>query len=190
MSASPPEPISRREAVQRLTVLFGGAISSTTITALLGGCRAGPTASSWTPGVLSPTQLDVLTVVVDRIIPRTETPGASDVGVPAFVDLLLERWARRDQRERVLAGLEGLGADFLEMDGAAQTELLHRLDEEAVRARENDVDPLPFFATIKEWTLAGYYTSQAGATQELRWLAVPGRYEADVPLSEVGRAWA
>ena len=39
-------------------------------------------------------------------------------------------------------------------------------------------------------TVAGYYTSEVGATQELRWLAAPGRYDADVPLAEVGRAWA
>ena len=47
-----------------------------------------------------------------------------------------------------------------------------------------------FFRQLKEITLAGYYTSEAGATQELQWLAAPGRYDADVPLAEVGRAWA
>jgi hypothetical protein len=71
-----------------------------------------------------------------------------------------------------------------------QVALLSRLDVEAVQAREDDADPLPYFATLKEWTLAGYYTSEAGATQELRWLAVPGRFDADIPLDEVGRAWA
>lgn len=48
----------------------------------------------------------------------------------------------------------------------------------------------PFFRQVKELTLAGYYTSEAGATEELQWLASPGRYDADIPLSEVGRAWA
>ncbi|MDX1579066.1 MAG: gluconate 2-dehydrogenase subunit 3 family protein, partial [Gemmatimonadota bacterium] len=51
-------------------------------------------------------------------------------------------------------------------------------------------EPLPPFALLKEWTLVGYYTSEVGATQELRWLANPGRYAADMPLDEVGRAWA
>lgn len=187
---SVPEPISRREAVQRLTVLLGGAMSSSTVAALLSGCRAAPPPAEWTPAVLTPQQLDVLTVAVDVILPRTDTPGASDVGVPAFIDLLLEKWAESDQRDRVLAGLDELGADFLAMDEAGRTALLTRLDEEAVQAREDDVEPLPFFATLKEWTLGGYYTSQAGATQELQWLAVPGRWDADVPLSEVGRSWA
>lgn len=191
MDTSPSERISRREAVQRLTVLVGGALSSSTVAALLSGCRATAASSSeWAPAVLSTEQLDILTVVVDRILPRTDTPGASDAGVPEFIDLLLDRWSGSEQRARVLAGLDELGADFLEMTDDEQVALLSRLDVEAVQAREDDADPLPYFATLKEWTLAGYYTSEAGATQELRWLAVPGRFDADIPLDEVGRAWA
>ena len=71
-----------------------------------------------------------------------------------------------------------------------RSELLTRLDGEAVAAREARQDPLPFFARLKEWTLIGYYTSEAGATEELQWLANPGRYVPDMPLAEVGRAWA
>jgi hypothetical protein len=43
---------------------------------------------------------------------------------------------------------------------------------------------------MKELTLVGYYTSEPGATQELRHEKVPGRYQGCVPLSEIGRAWA
>ena len=50
--------------------------------------------------------------------------------------------------------------------------------------------PPPFFRQLKELTLAGYYTSEAGATEELQWSAAHGRWEADVPLADVGRAWA
>ena len=187
---SPPEDITRREAAQRLTVLLGCTMSSSTIAALLSGCQSTGVTVGWAPQVLTPSQLELLTVVVDRILPRTDTPGASDVGVPAFIDLLLAEWAGDEQRSRVLRGLDELGSDFLASDEAEQIALLTRLDREAVQAREDEVDPLPFFATLKEWTLAGYYTSEIGATQELQWLSVPGRYDADVPLSEVGRTWA
>lgn len=50
--------------------------------------------------------------------------------------------------------------------------------------------PPPFFSQFKELTIAGYYTSEIGATQELHWLAAPGRFDADAPLSEIGRTWA
>ena len=190
--------ISRREAVHRLSVLFGGAMSAPTIGALLSGCEVAPPPPEWTPGALSGSQLEVLRVVVDRIIPPTDTPGASDVGVPAFIDLMLERWVEPEDKERFLAGLDDLdpsmqeahGVSFLEASADQQTSVLAALDEEAVQARDEGADPLPFFATLKEWTLAGYYTSEAGATQELQWIASPGRYEGDLPLEEVGRTWA
>lgn len=191
--------ISRREAVRRMTVLAGGALSSSTVAALLGGCETTGTATAeWTPAVLDAPRLEKLTVVVDAILPRTDTPAASDVGVPGFIDRVLDDYAEPEERIRVLEGLDGLddasrdatGVAFLEADPDRQVELLTALDAESVRAREDGYEPLPFFATIKEWTLLGYYTSRAGATQELQWLAMPGRWDADVPLSEVGRAWA
>jgi gluconate 2-dehydrogenase gamma chain len=49
---------------------------------------------------------------------------------------------------------------------------------------------VPFFHMIKELTLVGYYTSEAGATQELRHEPVPGRYEGCVPFERIGRSWA
>jgi gluconate 2-dehydrogenase gamma chain len=190
--------MSRREAVHRLTVLVGGTLSAPTMGALLSGCEARPQAEGWSPSALSRGQVDVLDVVVDRIIPPTDTPGAREVGVPGFIDMLLHEWAEPDERQRFLDGLETLvaggasadGTAFLDMDDAEQMALLTQLDREAAQARENEVDPLPFFATLKEWTLVGYYTSEVGATQELQWLAAPGRYEADLSLEEVGRTWA
>lgn len=190
--------LSRREALHRLTLLVGGAISAPALGALLSGCRAEPPTPDWTPQALGREQLSLLEVLVDRIIPPTDTPGARDVGVPAFIDMLLAEWADADERERFLAGLaaidaesrQGHGVSFREATTEQQDELLTRLDAEAVRAREEEVDPLPFFATLKEWTLVGYYTSEVGATRELQWLAAPGRYDGDVPLEEVGRTWA
>jgi gluconate 2-dehydrogenase gamma chain len=49
---------------------------------------------------------------------------------------------------------------------------------------------VPFFRTMKELTIVGYYTSEVGATVELRHEAVPGRFEGCVPFTEIGRAWA
>jgi hypothetical protein len=52
------------------------------------------------------------------------------------------------------------------------------------------VELRPFFRMMKELTIVGYYTSEVGATQELRLNLVPGRYDACVPYAELGRAWA
>jgi len=190
--------LSRREALHRLTRLVGGVISAPALNALLAGCRAQAPGSDWTPQALSAEQTELVGLLVDRILPTTDTPGARDVGVPAFIDLLLAQWAEPDDRTRFLEGLGALDAEanaahgtgFRNTSADYQAATLERLDREAASARADDVNPLPFFATLKEWTLVGYYTSEVGATQELQWLAIPGRYDADAPLNEVGRTWA
>jgi hypothetical protein len=50
--------------------------------------------------------------------------------------------------------------------------------------------PLPFFRTLKELTLLGYFTSEIGATQALNYVQVPGRYEPCVPYKEGEKAFA
>lgn len=190
--------LTRREALHQLSLLVGGALSAPVMSAILSGYRAGPPSPDWMPQTLTTHQSELLELLVDGIIPPTDTPGAKDAGVPAFIDKLLEDWVDPDERDRFRAGLAAVddltrqahGAAFREATPAQRNALLARLDEEAVQARRDDVEPLPFFATLKEWTLVGYYTSEVGATQELRWLAAPGRYEADVPFEQVGRTWA
>ena len=43
---------------------------------------------------------------------------------------------------------------------------------------------------MKELTVLGYYTSKAGAMQELRYIRTPGRFEGCYPLAKARRTWA
>ncbi len=56
--------------------------------------------------------------------------------------------------------------------------------------RATGPQPTPFFRTFKELTVVGYYTSQIGATRELKYSRVPGRFQGCVPLKTIGRAWS
>ncbi len=166
--------------------------------AILSGCRAKPAPAAWTPQELTTDQVDLLGTLVDLIVPATDTPGAKDAGVPVFIDKLLRDWVESEDRVRFQTGLAAVdeatqrthGVAFREARPEQQNALLTRLDQAAMRAREEGAALLPFFATLKEWTLVGYYTSEIGATQELQWLANPGRYDADLTREEVGPTWA
>jgi len=144
---------------------------------LQGGLGFAAALALW-PQVQAKAASPLLVRVCDQVIPRTDTPGAVDVGVPAFVELGLAH------------GLEGAppGNDYL---GWLEGELtrhgddLAALDKEAFSSRE----PSPW-KTIKALILVGYYTSEAGASQELRYELVPGRWDADIPLSPSDRAWS
>jgi hypothetical protein len=50
-----------------------------------------------------------------------------------------------------------------------------------------DAEDPPFFRTMKELTLMGYYTSEIGMAQELQWEAVPGHYNSCMPVNEVSQ---
>jgi gluconate 2-dehydrogenase gamma chain len=52
-----------------------------------------------------------------------------------------------------------------------------------------DIGEEAFFRTLKELVLVGYYTSEPGATEELR-LNPMGPWRADVPYAEIGQAWS
>jgi hypothetical protein len=43
---------------------------------------------------------------------------------------------------------------------------------------------------MKQLTMLGFFTSKTGATEALRFVAVPGRYDACIPYKKGDRAWA
>jgi hypothetical protein len=188
--------VNRREALQRVALLLGGAISTPVLQAVLSGCRP---SAQYTPRTLKPAQFDVVTSIADSIIPATETPGAKGVGVPEFIDLILTDCYSPKDRDRFLTGLaafeeqfqQKLGKTFLQANPKEQTEILNELDREAVAARRSGASELPFFGMMKELTLIGYYTSAVGANDELQFQPATNRFDGCIPLERVdGRAWA
>ena len=50
--------------------------------------------------------------------------------------------------------------------------------------------PAHYFRMMKELTLLGYFTSEIGMTQALRYVEAPGRYDPCVPYKPGEKAWA
>jgi hypothetical protein len=97
--------------------------------------------SAYSFKVFSPEERKRVATLVDLIIPRTDTPGATDAHVPEFIDRKLSLDAAL--KDRFLAGLRGF-------DGVL-------------------TDQNPFSKLLKDLTIDGYYTSKEGLTQELGW---------------------
>ena len=192
----PDEAIDRREALRRTAMLLGASLSAPAIAGVLAGCSAG-TEGNWTPLAFTPEQGELVATIAEHIIPETDTPGARAAGVHVFIDKMLAEHYPAAVRQRVLDGLADIdararrdcGGPFIRCSADQQRAVLARIDEEAFAAAPEQRDP-HYIRTLKELTLLGYYTSEIGATQELRHVRVPGRFEACVPLSKIGRAWA
>ena len=186
-------------------MLLGGVLSSSVAGAIL-GCgprRAG--SAGWQPRTLTGDQDELVATIAELILPATDTPGAREAGVNEFVDLLLTDWLDAEGRDAFLERLSGFESDclashgrsFLELSSDEQMAVLVPLDEQAAALRKaakeaglSEVEEPPFLLTMKEWTLAGYYTSEIGMTQELQHLRISGSYAGCMPLAEVGRSWA
>lgn len=196
--------MNRREALQRVALLMGGALSAPAILGVLNGCSAKPGAA-WTPEFLTPEQGALLAEVAEIMIPRTDTPGAKDVGVPAFIDSMLKNAYGKEDQQRFLGGLEEFeakarsehGRVFLELDVAQRAALVRSAHDVAmVEERQSDLRPelrqRPFILMTKELALLGYFTSQVGATQILQYNPVPGAFVACSSLAEAGngKTWA
>jgi Gluconate 2-dehydrogenase subunit 3 len=128
------------------------------------------------PRVLDARQLATIQGVAQQIIPATATPGAGDVRVEQFVDLMLSDWYTATERERFLAGLAALDG-FLDGPAERQTALLQSLDAAAVGKPDH------WFGTLKYLIVWGYCTSQAAQTQELGLWPLPWRYDGNAPYS-------
>lgn len=141
-------------------------------------------------------QREAVTVFADLVIPETDTPGAVEAGAVDFIEMIVSEWYDAEERERFMRGLAHLdahsesvtGVRFAHAGEARQTAILEGLQAEGRTLRELDDDaPTPFFHQARGLVLHGYYTSEIGMREELRYRPYPGRYEGCVDVSEVTR---
>lgn len=101
-------PIDRRSLLERALVIAGGSLAP--------GIEFQALAQSPGERQLDQRQFDLLSAVADTMVPRTDTPGALDAGVPRSFDALLRNWASPQRRQDLMGALEAI-------DKRAQAEL-------------------------------------------------------------------
>jgi hypothetical protein len=195
MSKSPSsiDLLTRREALRRASLALGGI-------ALIGEAAwlAGPAeaAASSTEPLFTATDIALLDEIADTILPTTSTPGAKAAGVGPFIAVMV-RDVYDAQRQKIFrAGLVTLqrecrkanGADFMACTPQQRQAFLEKLDREQFDGRTSR--RVEYFTMLKELTLLGYFTSEIGCTQAMRYVETPGRFDPCVPYAPGDRAWA
>lgn len=186
----PEQRVTRRELILGAIALVGGS------SALL-SCSDEPLDADLHTGerrFFDEALMRVLSRLVDIMIPNTDTPGALAAGVDVFIDGMMADWAAPDTQRRYTDTLRAineraiaeLGATFPELDESGQERLVRDIDREAF----GESPPIPGFRELKTLIVTGYYSSEIGASVELQFELVPGRYLPCAPLADVGRAWA
>ncbi len=183
--------VNRREALRVLAACTALQFAPVKLLAALREARAA--VGSQAPRTLNAHQFETVKTMAESILPRTDTPGATDVGAADFIDLMLTEWYDEPQRSRFLNGLADVDArsqslfasDFVTCAQAQQSEVLTALGEsmteetERRNAAHNDstVETESFYPMLRRLTLTAFYTSEAGATQELHFEMIPGRFD-------------
>ena len=192
--------MQRRDFLQ-IAVLLGGISASGLVRALTQTAHAAPVAQR----ELSEAQRAQIAVLAEQVIPRTDTPGAIDAGVPAFIEQILTRWYTDTEYRIFMQGLDTLEQQAQQRFGNAyaacneeQQNLL--LAEQEVHARDQQRlhpppqasaadKPLidqeaPFFSKLKELVVVGYYTSEVAAQSEMVYLPIPNAYRGEATLAD------
>ena len=186
--------VTRREAIRRVSALLGGA-------ALIGQSAwlAGPAAAAGR-SLFSDADVALFDEIADTILPETKTPGAKAAGVGQFIAMMVtDTYDPREQRV-FRDGIKTIeresrkenGGKFMASSPAQRLTLLQRIDREAIEymRQPGNLDRPHYFRMIKELTLLGYFTSEIGYTQAMRYVETPGRFEPCVTYTAGEKAWA
>jgi len=141
---------------------------------------------------LTARELLIVAAVAECIIPRTDTPGATDARVAEFVDVMMADWYPSEAADRFRTGVAALdatsrsrfAASYPEASHAQQAELAQSLDDE-VTALRRARDPRAgehWFAMLKYLTVWGYCTSEVAMRELFHNIERPMRYDGAAPV--------
>lgn len=197
MEIKEKEKITRKEALKRTSYLLGGVIFTPNMIGLLNGCSPNRT-TDWKPVLFNHYEAKLVTTLADVIMPKDDYPSASEIGVPSFIESMVSTVYSEEQRKMFLNGLNDFGSlargtlhiDFSESIEDQRFLFTYEQNEAALQLSNESASEPSFFMMFKELTILGYFTSEIGATQVLRYEPVPGYYSGCTPFDEVGKTWA
>ena len=195
--------MDRRTAIKQAALITGYAISASAVSAVWQSCQrdSDSAADTWPPSFFTTDEGVAITQISDTILPPTDTPGASDVRVPQFVDQYAYRCLTQEEQKEFRDGLEQLlanckaeyGIAFADCSQEQRLAFLNAADEQArsiaglnPALKEEDH---PFFLRLKGLVLMGYFTSEKIGKEVTAFLPVPGKYEPCAPYEEGQPAW-
>ena len=173
--------MQRRTVLKNLLLLAGG-------TALLPSCLHSDKKISIPLHHLSVSadQESLLAAITEAIIPKTDTPGAKELGIHQFVLVMMDDCATKEEQQKFLKGLSEVNNlakkeydnDFTACTAEQQTSLLARIDKKELKGDVNF-----FLDKTKRLTIQGYLKSKYVMSNLLRYELVPGRFHGSVPVT-------
>ncbi len=203
--------MDRRELLKMIALLTGGVVVGGEV--FLTGCKSGGKADVG----FTPSNIALLDEVGETILPATSSPGAKAAQIGEFMKVMVTDCYAEKEQEAFKNGINELEEackkmhkkGFMECTAQERHDFLISLEKESKEfnktrderdkpqqdqaekeKREFVRSPSHYYSMMKQLTLLGFFTSKPGATQALRHVAVPGRYDGALPYKKGDKAWA
>lgn len=196
--------MNRRNALRRTALLAGSAVATPTLLSLLQSCKEQKRVD-WVPQFLSQDQAVFISSFVDTILPKTETPGALDVKVDIFIDLMYAKAYDEGAQQYVVAEIEKFNTNcknefgdvFANLSPEDKTAVLKKAEAETAKFNPGvwgtavgEQKPVAYYRQLKSMALWAYFSSEEVGKNILSYDPIPGEYLGCIPLSDVGNTWS
>jgi hypothetical protein len=189
--------VERRKAVKKFGISIASIIAAPAILDFATSCQVRQKNGDKIANsrlFLDTKQDQMVAEISELIIPATDTPGAKEAQVNEFIDVMLQDCYYKEDQQSFIEGLERLEKESLKNYQKpflkASTKQKSYLLKKEASSGDNSNRPTRFFQIVKELTLLGYFTSEVGATQALKYVPVPGKFKGCIALKEGQKAWA
>lgn len=140
---------------------------------------------------IKPDQERFLFALANCIIPKTDTPGAADLGAHLFALKMVDDCFEQPLQQKFISGLTAfqklavkqLGKPFEEVTAPEQLKFLQATVKDAA-----DPGISSFLNDFKRLVTRGYTQSEYVMTKLLPYKLVPGKFKACIPFNDLQKA--
>jgi hypothetical protein len=160
--------MNRRDLLKKgVYGLAGVTLSSTLISTL----QSSSSIEKYSPLYFSKTEFSLLSNIIDFLIPKTETPGALDMKVPQFIDIIISETYNNESKNNFSNKLKLLIEDF-------KSNNIELADYYSIKSKFvndfNNKTHQEIYNQIRDLTVWGFKTSKEIALNVLNYNPIPG----------------
>jgi len=160
--------MNRRDLLKKGVYGLAGVSLSSTLISTLQSCIS---IEKYSPHYFSKTEFSLLFNIVDFLIPKTETPGALEMKVPQFIDIIISETYNNESKNNFSNKLKLLIEDF-------KSNNIDLSDYNSMKSKFvndfNNKTHQEIYNQIRDLTVWGFKTSKEIALNVLNYNPIPG----------------
>ena len=160
--------MNRRDLLKKGVYGLAGVTLSSALISSLQSCTS---IEKYSPLYFSKTEFSLLSNIVDFLIPKTETPGALEMKVPQFIDIIISETYNNESKNNFSNKLKLLIEDF-------KSNNIDLSDYNSMKSKFvndfNNKTHQEIYNQIRDLTVWGFKTSKEIALNVLNYNPIPG----------------